>query len=231
MRHFVRYFFSLLLVLSAGGSAWADHMNGTYSGVDQAQGVTLQLQQSGRNVTGQFTGEAQGSLKGQSDGGDNVAGTMQLAGAGEFQFEAKWSKQGIALTLIGQQGRVTFVFASSGAPTPPPSPNPPPAPGPAPSPPPPPAASDVQYFLVEGGATVGPFSLEQVKARLADGRSKGSDLIWKAGLANWVAIETLPEFAANNTPPPAPAPPAPPAPPGGNTPPNVSPGFPGRTSG
>src|SRR5690606_16819328 len=100
-------------------------------------------------------------------------------------------------------------------------------------------AADVQYFLVEGGQTVGPFTLQQVKQRIAEGRTSREDLIWKEGLSGWVAISTLPEF--RETPPPPPPPgggtPPPPPPPGGQkpTPPGgggvlTSPGFPGRTA-
>ena len=220
----------LLIVAFLFGSALAaqaDHMNGTYKGTGQAEGVDLQIQQRGTSLTGTFIG-IQGSLNGQTDGGDNASGTAQLAGAGNFRFVSKWSQQGFALTLIGSDGRADFFFASQGQP---PAAQPPASQPPAATPPP----ADVQYYLVENGVTTGPFTFDQVKQRLTEGKTRREDLIWKPGLAEWVRIDSLPEFAQATPPapppPPPPAPPGPPAPPdpGRPTPPALlSPGFPGR---
>lgn len=229
MRSIARSFLFIAAFLFGAVAAHADHMTGTYTGTGQAEGVGLQLQQRGTNLTGSFTG-IQGSLTGQTDGGDNASGTAQLGNAGTFRFVGAWSQQGFALTLIGSDGRADFFFASSQQP---PAAQPPASQPPVASPPPPPA--DVQYFLVENGATTGPFSFDQVKQRLAEGRTRREDLIWKPGLPEWVRIDSLPEFA--QAAPPAPPPPPPPAQPGPPAPPDqgrptppvlLSPGFPGR---
>lgn len=227
MRSIARSILFIATFLFAAAVAHADHMTGNYTGTGQAEGVGLQLKQSGTTLTGSFTG-IQGSLNGQTDGGDNASGTAQLTGAGNFRFVSKWSQQGFALTLIGSDGRADFFFASSGQP---PAAQPPASQPPAASPPP----ADVQYYLVENGVTTGPFTFDQIKQRLAEGRTRREDLIWKPGLTEWVRIDSLPEFAQAAPPapppPPPPAPPAPPAPPdqGRPTPPVLlSPGFPGK---
>ena len=243
MRSIARTILLIAAFMFAAVAARADHMAGTYNGTDQAQGVTLQLQQSGRTVTGNLSGGAEGSLNGQSDGGDNASGTVELQGAGQFNFDGRWSQKGFNLTLIGSDGRADFFFASGSGSQPPqqqpPQQQPPVAQPPVSQPPPPPANTGVEYFLVENGVAAGPFTLDQVKQRLAEGRTRREDLIWKEGLADWVRIDTLPEFAQGGAtpPPPPPANGGPKPPEGGQKPPEggakppvlLSPGFPGRT--
>lgn len=228
MRSIARSIVFLSAFLFAAFAAHADHMTGTYTGTGEAQGVQLTLQQKGTSLSGQFVG-LQGSLTGQTDGGDNASGTAQLGNAGNFRFVSKWSQQGFALTLIGSDGRADFFFTGSGQP---PAAQPPASQPPVAAPPPP---ADVQYFLVENGQTTGPFSFDQIRQRLTEGRTRREDLVWKAGLADWVRIDSLPEFA--QAAPPAPPPPPPPARPGPPAPPDqgrptppvlLSPGFPGR---
>lgn len=229
MRIIARSFLLIAAFLFAAFAAHADHMNGTYTGTGNAEGVSLQLQQRGTNLTGTFVG-IQGSLTGQTDGGDNASGTAQISGAGNFRFVGAWSRQGFALTLIGSDGRADFFFASAQQP---PAAQPPASSPPASAPPPPPA--DVQYYLVENGVTTGPFTYDQINQRLTEGRTRREDLIWKPGLAEWVRIDSLPEFEQRAPVPPPPPPPPPenvrPAPPddGRPQPPVLlSPGFPGR---
>ena len=226
MRMIARSFLLIAAFLLTAVAAQADHMTGTYTGTGDAEGVSIQLQQSGINLSGTFIG-IRGSLSGQPDGGDTASGTVELSDAGNFRFVSRWSQQGFALTLIGTDGRADFFFASSQ----PPAAQPPVAQPPAAPPPP----ADVQYYLVENGATIGPFTFADINQRLADGRTRREDLIWKPGLPEWVRIDSLPEFA--QAAPPAPPPPPPPAPPGPPAPPDdgrpqppvlLSPGFPGR---
>ncbi len=71
------------------------------------------------------------------------------------------------------------------------------------APPPLPAAG---YFVGIGGSPQGPLDMGALAARVRDGSLTRSTLVWKQGMANWVAAETVPElqglFAA--VPPPLP---------------------------
>ncbi len=89
------------------------------------------------------------------------------------------------------------------------------APGRAPAPPPPAA---VMWHVSRGGQQFGPFSTDDVRAKLATGELTAADFVWKEGMAGWAAIGGLPDFASAGpfaaSPPPAPgAPYAPFAPP------------------
>ncbi len=68
-------------------------------------------------------------------------------------------------------------------------------------PPPPPI---VQFHVVVNGAQAGPFNLQQLQAMAASGQLNKTSLVWKNGLANWLAADTQPELAAlfMNVPPP-----------------------------
>ncbi|MGE0569002.1 MAG: SPFH domain-containing protein [Bacteroidia bacterium] len=70
-------------------------------------------------------------------------------------------------------------------------------------PPPPPVT---QFHVVVNGAQAGPFGLEQLQAMASSGQLTKQTLVWKAGMANWLAAETQPELAAvfNSVPPPPP---------------------------
>lgn len=89
--------------------------------------------------------------------------------------------------------------------------NPPPAPDPADQPPPPPPAQlapvePIKYFIAADGKTTGPFSIEEIKAKIADGTVKGLTMMWKKGMAGWEPAEKLAEvkLALDETPKPAP---------------------------
>lgn len=68
-------------------------------------------------------------------------------------------------------------------------------------PPPPPI---IQFHVVVNGAQAGPFNLQQLQAMAASGQLNKTSLVWKNGLANWLAADTQPELAAlfMNVPPP-----------------------------
>ena len=73
---------------------------------------------------------------------------------------------------------------------------PPPLPAAPSAPPPMPAAPSAQYYYNDGGKQAGPFSAADIQQKLASGLLTPDTLIWKSGTPSWVAVKTLPEFAA-----------------------------------
>jgi hypothetical protein len=81
----------------------------------------------------------------------------------------------------------------------------------------------MQIYVGKGGQQLGPFSIEEVNRKLADGTFAGSDLAWYEGAAAWAPLSGVagvvipPTVAATPTPAPSPAStplqPAPAAPP------------------
>src|SRR5262245_53057690 len=71
---------------------------------------------------------------------------------------------------------------------------------------PPPLPSAASFFAAIGGVQGGPFDMATLAAKARDGSLARSTLVWKHGMAGWVAAETVPElqalFAA--VPPPLP---------------------------
>jgi membrane protease subunit (stomatin/prohibitin family) len=81
---------------------------------------------------------------------------------------------------------------------------PPSAPGMAPPPPP-----VVQYNVAVGGQTTGPFDLAALAQMAQSGQLTPQSMVWKQGMAGWVAAGTVQELAAvfaQSAPPPPPAP-------------------------
>jgi len=72
---------------------------------------------------------------------------------------------------------------------------------------PPPLPAAASYHVAIAGAAAGPFDLATIGAKVRDGAVTRSSLVWKAGMAGWVAADTQPDlqalFAAS--PPPLPA--------------------------
>src|SRR3954469_16792558 len=70
----------------------------------------------------------------------------------------------------------------------------------------------MQIYVGKNGQQLGPFSLEEINRKLADGTFSGSDLAWYEGAAGWAPLSgvpgvTLPATSpAASTPQPAPAP-------------------------
>ncbi len=62
------------------------------------------------------------------------------------------------------------------------------------------------FFLGIGGQQQGPFDLAALSARARDGSLTRSTLVWRPGMGNWVAAETVPELQAlfASVPPPLP---------------------------
>ncbi len=72
---------------------------------------------------------------------------------------------------------------------------------------PPPMPAAVQYFYAANGTQAGPVSFEQLQSLFASRTVNKDTLVWKAGLAEWTAlqqIEELKSFLGGNTPPPLP---------------------------
>ena len=71
---------------------------------------------------------------------------------------------------------------------------------------PPPLPTSVSYFVAINGQQAGPFDLNALAAKIRDGSMTSSSLVWKAGMANWAAANSVQElsslFAA--VPPPIP---------------------------
>ena len=67
----------------------------------------------------------------------------------------------------------------------------------------------MSWYYTNNGVQVGPVAIEEIKAMLADGRIKPSDMVWKEGMENWLPVSQVPEL--NVAAPPAqmqaPAPP------------------------
>lgn len=82
--------------------------------------------------------------------------------------------------------------------TPPPAPavTPPPVPAPAVTPPPLPAVPQISVFVAQNGAQTGPFNAEQLKGLVASGALKADTLVWKEGMGDWAAANTVPELAS-----------------------------------
>ena len=73
-------------------------------------------------------------------------------------------------------------------------------------PPPPPV---VQYNVAVNGQTTGPFTMEQLAQLVQDGQFTNQSMVWKAGMAGWVAAGTVQELASLFTQAPPPPPPTP----------------------
>ncbi|MBQ9623946.1 MAG: SPFH domain-containing protein [Treponema sp.] len=81
-----------------------------------------------------------------------------------------------------------------------------------PVPPPPPQVS--QYHVAVNGQSTGPYQLATLSQMAANGQLTRESLVWKAGMANWMAAGNVPELSAlfgQATPPVPPIPPVPPA--------------------
>lgn len=73
------------------------------------------------------------------------------------------------------------------------------------TPPPPPMMS--QYYVYINGQQMGPFQIQMLQQMVAQGQMTGDTQVWKQGMANWAAANTVPELASlfgGATPPPIP---------------------------
>jgi len=60
---------------------------------------------------------------------------------------------------------------------------------------------------MKNGVQTGPVAAEELKAQISSGAVKPDTMVWRKGIASWVAANTQPEFTgiASSTPPPPPA--------------------------
>ena len=72
------------------------------------------------------------------------------------------------------------------------------------TPPPPPPA--VQFFTAVNGQQNGPYSMEQLAQMAQSGTLHRETLVWKTGMANWIAANSVAELGNlfNSVPPPPP---------------------------
>ncbi|MFD2871835.1 SPFH domain-containing protein [Mucilaginibacter ximonensis] len=68
---------------------------------------------------------------------------------------------------------------------------------------PPPVAPSIQYHFVNNGAADGPHTFAEINVLINNGTIKRDTLIWKKGMANWVAANTVDDVATlfDNLPP------------------------------
>jgi membrane protease subunit (stomatin/prohibitin family) len=71
---------------------------------------------------------------------------------------------------------------------------------------PPPLPTTAQFFAAIGGAQAGPFDTAGLQAQVAQGKLTRATLVWKQGMANWTAADSMPELASlfAHLPPPLP---------------------------
>jgi membrane protease subunit (stomatin/prohibitin family) len=74
------------------------------------------------------------------------------------------------------------------------------------APPPMPVTTVVGYFVGAGGKQAGPFDLGTIRTKAADGSLTRQSLVWKPGMAGWVAAESVDELRSlfADVPPPLP---------------------------
>ena len=162
-----------------------------------------------------------GVARGVEEGGflDNVGsmGRYQQAKAAEAMVAAAGNPGGSAMGDMMQMGmgaamagQMAGQMAGAMAPAQPAA-----AAQPAAGPMPPPLPAQGQQFHVDsGGQPSGPYSLDQMRAGIANGQVTGSTLVWANGMAAWSAAQTVPVLQALfATPPPMPSAPPPPMPP------------------
>lgn len=177
--------------------AFAQNMTGTYRGTGDVAGTTLDLQQNGTQVSGQFYGTHVGSLYGQTDGQSYVQGFLDENGI-RYTFYGQWSQAGFSITLYDTAGNTeTVMFASAGAGTP--DTGRAPANGPAPATPAPPTAN---YYTFDNGTQGGPFTLPQLLERIAAGELRRETMVWQPGQPEWRPARDVPELASNLPPEP-----------------------------
>ena len=76
------------------------------------------------------------------------------------------------------------------------------------SPPPPLPGASASFFLALEGKQAGPFDLAALAAKAREGSLTRGTLVWRQGLSNWVAAETVPELQPLFAAAPPPVPPA-----------------------
>ena len=62
----------------------------------------------------------------------------------------------------------------------------------------------LRYYLSEDGKRLGPYSAEQIRKRLNQGKSTETDYIWREGFEGWKHITDVLSELPTEEPPPAP---------------------------
>lgn len=81
------------------------------------------------------------------------------------------------------------------------------------TPPPPPTPQAVAFHVILNGQQAGPYDLVTLQPLVSQGVVTPATLVWRAGMAQWAAAQTVPELAALFGPPAPPTAPPPPMPP------------------
>jgi membrane protease subunit (stomatin/prohibitin family) len=119
--------------------------------------------------------------------GGNAMGDMMQMGMG-VAMAGQMAGQMTGAMAPGQQAPAAPPAAPTGGPTPPPLPN-----------------QGVEFHVDAGGQPSGPYSLDQMRAGVANGQVTGSTLVWSNGMAAWSPAQTVPVLQAFfATPPPMP---------------------------
>jgi uncharacterized membrane protein len=63
----------------------------------------------------------------------------------------------------------------------------------------------IAWHYMKNGAQTGPATTDEIKSQMAAGAIKADTLVWREGLASWVAASTQPDFTGVVPPPPPPA--------------------------
>lgn len=72
----------------------------------------------------------------------------------------------------------------------------------------PPPLNNPTIFVAQNGQQTGPFSVQQIQQMVTAGQVKADTLVWKAGMSQWAAANSLPELGQLFAPPiPGPTPP------------------------
>ena len=141
---------------------------------------------AGAESLGQM-GQMGGGGDGSGGGGMNAAGMMtgmMMGGAMGQQMAGMMNNMG----QYWQQGQQAAPPPVGGGATPPPMPT-------------------QQWFVAIGGQQAGPFNGQQLPLLVQNGQLTPQTLVWRQGLAQWAAAQTLPELAPLFAPPAGAVPP------------------------
>ena len=75
---------------------------------------------------------------------------------------------------------------------------------------PPPIPGQVKFYFVVNGQQAGPFDTNAIRQMISQNQITKESLAWKEGMANWLAVGTIPEIATMFGAVPPPVPPVPP---------------------
>ncbi|HCA82779.1 MAG TPA: antifreeze protein [Flavobacteriales bacterium] len=76
---------------------------------------------------------------------------------------------------------------------------------------PPPLPGQVKFFVAANGQQYGPYEMQQLQQMVQGGQLTRESMVWKEGMAGWLAAGTVPELSSifGAVPPPPPPPPMP----------------------